>query len=70
MFRGDELVNVSDVNQFLYCPRRYYYISYFNTIEINYFLRDGQIKHQNQSRKGGWFREFYIQSEKLAVMGR
>jgi len=70
MLKEDELVNVSDVNQFLYCPRRYYYISYFDTIEMNYFLRDGQIKHRNQSRKGGWVREFYVQSEKLGIHGK
>lgn len=70
MLKDDELVNVSDVNQFLYCPRRYYYISYFDTIEMNYFLRDGQIKHKNQSRKGGWVREFYVQSERLGIHGK
>ncbi|MFZ2497396.1 CRISPR-associated protein Cas4 [Methanosarcina sp.] len=70
MLRDDELVNVSDVNQFLYCPRRYYYISYFDTIEMNYFLRDGQIKHRNQSRRGGWVREFYVQSERLGIHGK
>ncbi|MHB8100905.1 MAG: CRISPR-associated protein Cas4 [Methanosarcina sp.] len=70
MLRDDQLVNVSDVNQFLYCPRRYYYISYFDTIEMNYFLRDGQINHRNQSRKGGWVREFYVQSERLGIHGK
>lgn len=70
MLREDELVNVSDVNQFLYCPRRYYYISYYDTIEMNYFLRDGQIKHRNQSLKGGWVREFYVRSERLGIHGK
>ncbi|MGB9929175.1 MAG: CRISPR-associated protein Cas4 [Methanosarcina sp.] len=70
MLREDEFVNVSDINQFLYCPRRYYYISYFDTIEMNYFLRDGQIKHQNQSRRGGWIRELYVKSERLGVHGK
>jgi CRISPR-associated exonuclease Cas4 len=37
---------------------------------MNYFLRDGQIKHRNQSRKGGWVREFYIRSERLGVHGK
>ncbi|KKG11220.1 CRISPR-associated protein Cas4 [Methanosarcina sp. 2.H.A.1B.4] len=70
MLREDEFVNVSDINQFLYCPRRYYYISYFDTIEMNYFLKDGQIKHRNQSRKGGWIREFYVRSEKIGIHGK
>jgi len=60
MKEGDELVNVGHINQYLYCPRRYYYICYFDTIEMNFFLKDGQLKHENQSRKGGWIREAHI----------
>jgi CRISPR-associated exonuclease Cas4 len=70
MIREDDLVNVSDINQFLYCPRRFYYISYFDTIEMNYYLKDGQLKHWNQSRRGGWIREFYIKSERLGLHGK
>lgn len=70
MKEEDELVNAGHLNQYLYCPRRYYYINYFDTIEMNFFLRDGQLKHENQSRKGGWIREFYIKSEKLGLHGK
>lgn len=70
MKEDDELVNAGHLNQYLYCPRRYYYINYFDTIEMNFFLRDGQLKHENQSRKGGWIREFYIKSEKLGLHGK
>ncbi len=70
MKEGDELVNAGHINQYLYCPRRYYYINYFDTIEMNFYLRDGQLKHENQSRKGGWIREFYIKSEKLGMHGK
>jgi len=70
MLEGDELVNVSDINQYLYCPRRFYYINYFDTIEMNYYLKDGSLKHQNQSRKGGWIREFYLKSERLGLQGK
>lgn len=70
MKEEDELVNAGHLNQYLYCPRRYYYINYFDTIEMNFFLRDGQLKHENQSRKGGWIREFYIRSEKLGLHGK
>lgn len=70
MIGEDNLVNVSDINQFLYCPRRFYYITYFDTIEMNYFLKDGQIKHWNQSRRGGWIREFYLKSERLGLHGK
>jgi CRISPR-associated exonuclease, Cas4 family len=70
MFGEDDFVNVGDINQFLYCPRRFYYINYFDTIEMNYYLRDGQLKHKNQSRRGGWTRELYIRSNKLGLHGK
>lgn len=70
MFGEDEPVNVGDLNQFLYCPRRFYYINYFDTIEMNYYLRDGQLKHKNQSRRGGWTREFYLKSDRLGLHGK
>ncbi len=66
----DELVNVGDINQYLYCPRRYYYITYFDTIEMNYYLKDGQIKHESQSRRGGWVKEIYLRSDKLGLHGK
>ena len=37
---------------------------------MNFYLRDGQLKHENQSRKGGWILEFYIKSEKLGMHGK
>jgi len=70
MQEGDDLVNASSLNQYLYCPRRFYYINYFDTIEMNYFLKDGLIKHDNQSRRGGWIRELYLRSERLGLHGK
>ena len=70
MNEGDEPVNIGHINQYLYCPRRYYYINYFDTIEMNFYLKDGQLKHQNQSRRGGWIRELYLKSEKLGIHGK
>jgi len=70
MQEGDDLVNVGFINQYLYCPRRFYYINYFNTIEMNYFLKDGRLKHDNQSRRGGWIRDLYLRSEKLGLHGK
>jgi CRISPR-associated exonuclease Cas4 len=70
MNEGDELVNIGHITQYLYCPRRYYYITYFDTIEMNFYLKDGQLKHQNQSRRGGWIRELYLKSEKLGIHGK
>lgn len=70
MKEGDELVNAGHINQYLYCPRRYYYINYFDTIEMNFYLKDGQLKHENQSRRGGWIREFYLKSDTLGLHGK
>lgn len=70
MLGGDDLVNVGDINQFLYCPRRFFYINYFDTIEMNYYLKDGLLKHKSQSRRGGWTREFYLRSDRLGLHGK
>lgn len=70
MKEDDELVNAGHINQYLYCPRRYYYINYFNTIVMNIYLTDGLLKHKNQSRRGGWIRELYIKSETLGLHGK
>lgn len=70
MREGDEIVNVGDINQYLYCARRFYYINYFDTIEMNRYLKDGLLKHQSQSRRGGWIRELYLRSEKLGLHGK
>ena len=64
------LVNVSDLNQYLYCPRRFYYLMFYNTQGLNYYLADGRSKHANQSRRGGWYREMYLRSEKLRLHGK
>lgn len=65
-----DLVNVSDLNQYLYCPRRLYYLMFYQTQGVNYHLADGRSKHDNQSRRGGWYREMYLKSEKLHLHGK
>lgn len=67
---NDELVNVSDLNQFLYCPRRLYYLMFYQTQGINEYLADGRGNHARQSRRGGWIREMYIRSEGLHLHGK
>lgn len=37
---------------------------------MNIYLKDGMLKHQNQSRRGGWIREFYLRSERLGLHGK
>lgn len=65
-----DLVNISDLNQYLYCPRRLYYLMFFKTQEINVHLADGRGMHARQGRRGGWYREVYLRSERLGLHGR
>ncbi|NLN77255.1 MAG: CRISPR-associated protein Cas4 [Armatimonadetes bacterium] len=65
-----DLVNISDLNQFLYCPSRLYYLMFFKTQEINVHLADGRGMHARQGRRGGWYREVYLRSEHLGLHGR
>jgi hypothetical protein len=65
-----DLVNISDLNQYLYCPRRLYYLMFFKTQEINVHLADGRGMHARQGRRGGWYREVYLRSERLGLHGK
>jgi len=64
------LVNVSAINQYLYCPRRYWYIYFYNTIGENYQFVDGVKKHENKSKKGGWTEEIYLESTEIGLKGK
>ncbi len=66
----DELVNVSDLNQFSYCPRRYWYLHFYDTQGRNYKRIDGKTKHENQSTRGNWVNELYLESEQLGLKGK
>lgn len=65
-----DLVNISDLNQYLYCPRRLYYLMFYQTQGVNVFLADGRALHRRQSRRGGWYREVYLRAEALHMHGR
>lgn len=67
---SDQLINVSDLNQYLYCPRRFWYLHFFNTQGKNFYRTDGQIKHANKSERGGWTNEIYLESKKLGLKGK
>lgn len=67
---NQEMVNVSDLNQYLYCTRRLYYLMFYDTQEINFYLADGRSKHKNKGRRGGWYKEIYLRSEKLQLHGK
>ena len=64
------LVNTSDLNQYLYCPRRLYYLMFYQTQGLNFVLAEGRSKHAHQSRRGQWYREMYLRSEKLHLHGK
>ena len=66
----DELVYVSALNEFIYCPRRYYYQHYYDEIGEPYELVDGRSKHEGASRRGGWVTERYLRSEELGLHGK
>lgn len=48
----DELVNVSDLNQYLYSPRRLYHLVFYQTQGMNRYLADGRMRHVNPGRRG------------------
>lgn len=66
----DTLVNVSDLNQYVYCPRRYWYLHFYDTQGRNYERIEGKTKHENQSTRGDWLNELYLESEELGLKGK
>jgi len=68
--RKDELVNVSALNQYLYCPRRYWYIKFYDTIGSSYEFEDGNLKHEHKSNKGGWTNEIYLEDKEIGIKGK
>lgn len=66
----DELVHVSALQEYVYCPRRYYYQRYHDQIGTPHELVDGRSKHDAQSRRGGWTREQYFRSDTLGLHGK
>jgi CRISPR-associated exonuclease Cas4 len=66
----DELINVSDLNQYQYCPRRYWYLHFFDTQGQNYQRIEGKTKHKNNSTRGDWLNELYLESESIGLKGK
>lgn len=67
---NEDLVNISDLNQYLYCPRRLYYLMFYQTQGMNRYLMDGRLQHMRSGRRGGWIREQYLRSDRLHLHGR
>lgn len=66
----EDLVHVSALQEFTYCPRRYYYQRYHDQIGTPYELVDGRSKHARQSERGGWVTERYFRSNDLKLHGK
>lgn len=66
----DELINVSDLNQYQYCPRRYWYLHFFDTQGRNYYRVEGKTKHENKATRGDWLNELYLESESVGLKGK
>ncbi len=66
----EELINVSDLNQYSYCPRRYWYLHFFDTQGDNYERTEGTSLHGSKSERGGWVDELYLEDEDLGLKGR
>ncbi len=69
-YAGERLVHVSALQEYVYCPRRYYYQRYHDEIGTTYELADGRSKHERQSSRGGWVTERYLKSESLGLHGK
>ena len=66
----EELLNVSDLNQFVYCSRRYWYLRFFDTQGRNYERIEGKSMHESTSTRGGWLNELYLEDEELGLKGK
>ena len=66
----EELVNVSDLNQYKYCPRRYWYLHFYDTQGRNYYRVEGKTKHGNKATRGDWLNELYLESDSLGLKGK
>lgn len=66
----DDLVNVSDLNQYFYCPRRYWYLHFFDTQGRNYYRIEGKTRHENKATRGDWLNELYLESDALGLKGK
>lgn len=63
-------INVSDLNQFRYCPRRYWYLHYYDTQGRNYQRIEGKTTHENKSSRGQWIDELYLESDRFGLKGK
>jgi CRISPR-associated exonuclease Cas4 len=68
--KRDELVRVSAINSFVYCPRRYHYRRFYDVDHHSVELTEGRIQHKRHTRRGGQIRELYLRSDSLGLHGK
>jgi CRISPR-associated exonuclease Cas4 len=66
----NELVQVSALNSFVYCPRRYYYRRFYDLDHHSIELTEGRLEHERHTRRGGQIREMYLRSDSLGLHGK
>lgn len=62
-----EWINVYEVSEFLWCPRRYYYIKKSGLNPSNYFLEEGNRLHKNKDKA---LNNVYFENKKLRLKGK
>ncbi|MFC7132353.1 MULTISPECIES: CRISPR-associated protein Cas4 [Salinibaculum] len=60
---------MSALNQYLYCPRRWWYYEFFNPEDRSAVLVDGRTNHDSQSRTSTQFREQHFAAPDLCLHG-
>lgn len=68
--KRDELVHASAINSFVYCPRRYHYLRFYDVSSQSVELTEGRKQHQRHSRRGGQVRELYLRSDEIGLHGK
>lgn len=64
------LVNVSDLNQYLYCPRRLYYLMFYQTQGLNYYLADGAQNIRTRAGEAVGIAKYTLSLKKCTCMAR
>ncbi|QZA89526.1 CRISPR-associated protein Cas4 [Salinarchaeum sp. IM2453] len=67
---NSDLIHVSALNQYLYCPRRLWYYRFYNPNDRSSDLVKGQAKHRSQARREQQFREQYFAAPVISLHGR
>jgi CRISPR-associated exonuclease Cas4 len=76
MIEDPDVIPLSYLNAFAYCPRRFYYEFVQGEMVVNEFVLDGTLLHQRADQPGEHLREgerqvnhLYLSSERLGIAG-